>query len=148
MTDSFAVQLAVMTAAAFLCRMAGFTLMRFVPVSPRVEAALRATPLGVMAGITALAVQAGGLAEGLALASVVGLTLVLRSDVAAALLGVVVVAGLRWVYLRWRKLEALGLGALVVIGGNGSLTGAQLLADPAEAGSAACSLAPMRSQIR
>ena len=88
MTDSFPVLLAVMAAAAFLCRMAGFTLMRFVPVSPRVEAALRATPLGVMAGITALAVQAGGLAE--------GLTLVLRSDVAAALLGVVVVAGLRW----------------------------------------------------
>ena len=96
MTDSFPVLLAVMASAALLCRVAGFTLMRFVPVLPRVEAALRATPLGVMAGITALAVQAGGLAEGLALAAVVGLTLVLRSDVAAALLGVVVVAGLRW----------------------------------------------------
>jgi uncharacterized membrane protein len=96
MTESFPILLAVMAAAAFLCRVAGFTLMRFVPVSPRVEAALRATPLAVMAGITALAVQAGGLAEGLALASVVGLTLTLRSDVAAALLGVVVVAGLRW----------------------------------------------------
>ena len=96
MTDSFPVLLAAMAAAALLCRVAGFTLMRFVPVSPRVEAALRATPLGVMAGITALAVQQGGLAEGLALAAVVGLTLVLRSDVAAALLGVVVVAGLRW----------------------------------------------------
>ena len=96
MTDSFPVLLAVMASAALLCRVAGFTPMRFVPVSPRVEAALRATPLGVMAGITALAVQAGGPAEGLALAAVVGLTLVLRSDVAAALLGVVVVAGLRW----------------------------------------------------
>ena len=96
MTETFPVLLAVMAGAAFLCRMAGFTLMRFVPVSPRVEAALRATPLGVMAGITALAVKAGGSAEGLALAAVVGLTLVLRSDVAAALLGVVVVAGLRW----------------------------------------------------
>lgn len=96
MTESFPVLLMVMAAAAFLCRMAGFTLMRFVPVSPRVEAALRATPLAVMAGITALAVQGGGLAEGVALASVVALTLILRSDVAAALLGVVVVAGLRW----------------------------------------------------
>jgi uncharacterized membrane protein len=96
MTESFLVLLAVMAAAAFLCRVAGFTLMRFVPVSPRVEAALRATPLAVMAGITALALQAGGLAEGLALGSVVGLTLLLRSDVAAALLGVVVVAVLRW----------------------------------------------------
>jgi hypothetical protein len=32
----------------------------------------------------------------MALASVIGLTLVLRSDVAAALRGVVVVAALRW----------------------------------------------------
>ncbi len=96
MTESFPVLLGVMAAAAFLCRVAGFTLMRFVPVTPRVEAALRATPLAVMAGITALAVQAGGWAEGLALASVVGLTLLLRSDVAAALLGVAVVAALRW----------------------------------------------------
>lgn len=99
MTESFPVLLAAMAGAAFLCRMAGFTLMRFVPVSPRVEAALRATPLAVMAAITALAVQSGGLAEGLALGAVVGLTLVLRSDVAAALLGVVVVAGLRWMGL-------------------------------------------------
>lgn len=99
MTESFPTLLAVMAAAAFLCRVAGFTLMRLVPVSPRVEAALRATPLAVMAGITALAVQAGGLAEALALGSVVGLTLILRSDVAAALSGVVVVAVLRWIGL-------------------------------------------------
>ena len=95
MTDSFPVILLVMAAAAFLCRVAGFTLMRLVPVSARVEAALRATPLAVMAAITALALQAGGMAEALALAAVVGLTLVLRSDVAAALLGVAVVAVLR-----------------------------------------------------
>ena len=37
-----------------------------------------------------------GLAEALALGAVVGLTLALRSDVAAALVGVVVVAVLRW----------------------------------------------------
>jgi uncharacterized membrane protein len=95
-TESFPVLLGVMAAAAFLCRVAGFTLMRLMPVSARLEAALRATPLAVMAGITALALQQGGLAEGVALASVVGLTLLLKSDVAAALLGVVVVAGLRW----------------------------------------------------
>lgn len=96
MTEGFPVVLLVMAAAAFFCRVAGFTLMRLVPVSARVEAALRATPLAVMAGIAALALQAGGLAEALALGSVVGLTLVLRSDVAAALLGVAVVAALRW----------------------------------------------------
>ena len=96
MTDSFPVVLAVMASAALVCRVAGFTLMRLIPVSPRLEAALRATPLAVMAAIAALAVQAGGLAEALALAAVVGLTWILRSDVAAALLGVAIVAALRW----------------------------------------------------
>lgn len=96
MTESFPLVLLVMAAAALLCRVAGFTLMRLVPVSPRLEAALRATPLAVMAGIAALAVQAGGLAEALALGAVVALTVVLGSDVAAALLGVVIVAVLRW----------------------------------------------------
>lgn len=97
MTDSFAVQLAVMTAAAFLCRMAGFTLMRFVPLTPRVEAALRATPLAVMSGIVALALMKGGLAEGLALSAVAAFTLATGRDVTAALVGVAVVAALRWV---------------------------------------------------
>lgn len=96
MSAGFPVILLVMAAAAFLCRVAGFTLMRFVPVSARVEAALRATPLAVMAAIAALALVQGGLAEGMALAAVVGLTLALGNDVAAALLGVVIVAGLRW----------------------------------------------------
>lgn len=99
MSGDFPVLLLVMAAAAFFCRVAGFTLMRLVPVSGRVEAALRATPLAVMAGIAALAVQAGGLAEGLALAAVVGLTITIGSDVAAALLGVVIVAVLRWLGL-------------------------------------------------
>ena len=96
MTDSFAILLLVMAAAAFLCRVAGFTLMRLVPVSPRIEAALRATPLAVMAGIAVLALQSGGLAEALALTAGVGLTVLIGSDVAAALLGVVIVAALRW----------------------------------------------------
>jgi uncharacterized membrane protein len=96
MTTSFTLLLLVMAGAAFFCRVAGFTLMRLVPMSPRLEAALRATPLAVMAGIAVLALQAGGLAEALALASVVVLTLLIGSDVAAALLGVAIVAALRW----------------------------------------------------
>lgn len=96
MSDGFPVLLLVMAAAAFLCRAAGFTLMRLVPVSARVEAALRATPLAVMAGIAALALAQGGLAEALALGVVVVLTRLIGSDVAAALLGVALVAALRW----------------------------------------------------
>ena len=97
MSEGFPLLLAVMASAALLCRFAGFTLMRFVPLTPRVEAALRATPLAVMSGIVALTLSRGGLAEGLALGSVAVLTRVLGSDVAAALAGVVAVALLRWV---------------------------------------------------
>lgn len=96
MTDNFPILLLVMAAAALTCRVAGFVLMRFVPASPRVEAALRATPLSVMAGITVLALAEGGTAEAIALGSVVALTILLGNDVVAALLGVAVVAVLRW----------------------------------------------------
>lgn len=96
MNAEFPVLLLVMAAAALICRMAGFVLMGLVPISPRIEAALRATPLAVLAGITALALQAGGWAEALALGAVVALTLLSGSDVLAALLGVVLVALVRW----------------------------------------------------
>lgn len=97
--DDFPVLLLVMAAAALTCRVAGFVLMHLLPASPRIEAALRATPLSVMAGITALALASGGLAEGLALGSVIVLTFILRNDVVAALLGVGLVAILRAVGL-------------------------------------------------
>jgi uncharacterized membrane protein len=93
----FPILLLVMALAALTCRMAGFVLMRLMPGSPRIGAALRATPLSVMAGITALAFASGGIAEGLALAGVIALTFLLGSDVAAALLGVALVAVLRWI---------------------------------------------------
>ena len=51
--------LLTMAAASFLCRASGFWLMRFAPVTPRVQAALNATPLAVMVGIVALPQPAG-----------------------------------------------------------------------------------------
>ena len=53
--------------------------------------------LGLAAvALTAQALAAGGLVEVLSLGAVVGLTVLLGTDVAAALLGVVVAAVLRW----------------------------------------------------
>lgn len=49
---SFLVPLAIV---AFACRAGGFWLMRYVPLTPRVKAALGATPLAVMIGITIVA---------------------------------------------------------------------------------------------
>jgi uncharacterized membrane protein len=93
--DEFIIALLVMGSASFLCRAGGFFAMRFVPVTPRLEAALRALPLGVMTGIVAPAVAQGRLPE------CVGLTLVILvmkwrgSDLQAALAGVAGVALVR-----------------------------------------------------
>jgi uncharacterized membrane protein len=95
MTPSLPAMLAVMTAAALFCRFAGFLAMRFLPPSARLDAALKATPLAVMAGITAQALAAGGLVEVLALGSAVALSVATRNDVGAAVASVGVAAGLR-----------------------------------------------------
>lgn len=95
MTPSLPAMLAVMTAAALICRFAGFLAMRFLPPSARLDAALRATPLAVMAGITAQALAAGGWVEALALGTAMALSVVTRNDVAAAIAGVAMAAVLR-----------------------------------------------------
>ena len=95
MSGHFWTYLAVMGAAALFCRLAGYLAMRVLPASPRIEAALRATPVAVMSAIATLAVAQGGTVEALALAAAVALTFALGNDVAAALLAVAVAALLR-----------------------------------------------------
>lgn len=87
--------LLVAAAAALACRLSGYLAMRYLPPSPRLDAALRATPLAVMSGITAMALAAGGLTEALALATTVAVAYLTRNDVGAALVGVGLVAVLR-----------------------------------------------------
>jgi uncharacterized membrane protein len=96
---SFLSLLIVMAVAALTCRIAGFLVMSLLPPSPRLEAALRATPLSVMAGITAVAAMNGSAADVIALSAIIGLTFVIGNDLIAALSGVVLVAALRWIGL-------------------------------------------------
>jgi uncharacterized membrane protein len=87
--------LAAMALAAYACRVGGFLLMRFVRVTPRVEAALKATPLAVMIGIVLPAALRGGPPEWLALGAIALVMRLWPNDVAAAMIGVAVVAALR-----------------------------------------------------
>lgn len=81
-----------MAGASYSCRLAGYLLMGYVPVTPRVQAALKAIPLGVMIGIVTPAAASGKVPELVGLA-VVGVTMKLaRNDLAAALAGSVAVA--------------------------------------------------------
>jgi uncharacterized membrane protein len=92
----FLAALAAMAGTAYASRVAGFLLMGYVRITPRVEAALKAMPLGVMIGLVMPAVAAGKLPELIALA-VVGIVMKLvRNDLVAALAGAATIALCRW----------------------------------------------------
>lgn len=86
-----------MAAASYACRLAGYLLMGYVPITPRVEAALKAIPLGVMIGIVMPTVLRGGLPEWLGLAVVFAVMKWTGKDVVAALAGAGAVALCRWI---------------------------------------------------
>ncbi|MGL5114125.1 MAG: AzlD family protein [Beijerinckiaceae bacterium] len=91
--------LLAMAVAAFACRAAGFFLMRYVTVTPRIEAALKATPLAVMVGIVAPAALKGGPAEWAGLAMIFLVMRLQGNDLVAAFAGVATVAAVRWLQL-------------------------------------------------
>jgi len=82
--------------ASFACRAGGFMMMRFVRITPRVEAALKAVPLAVMIGIVVPAAAAGNLPEVAALFAVGVVMKLLGNEFLAAVAGLAVVAAGRW----------------------------------------------------
>jgi uncharacterized membrane protein len=91
----FWVILGAFAAASLFCRFGGFWLMRYVTITPRLEAALKATPLAVMAGIVTPAALQGSWPEWIALAATALVMKLGGNDLAAAVAGVVAVAVLR-----------------------------------------------------
>ena len=70
--------------------------MGYVPITERVQAALKAIPLGVMIGIVMPSVLAGKIPEGVGLAVVFVAMKATGKDVVAALAGAGAVAVCRW----------------------------------------------------
>lgn len=95
--DRAMVIIAVMGLAAAICRFCGFWLMRFVPITPRVQAGLSAIPVAVMAGIMAPAVVRGGIPETAGLIATVAAVKLGGNDVVAIVTGLASVALLRQV---------------------------------------------------
>lgn len=91
----FAVLVIGMALVAYLCRAGGFFAMRFVPMTPRFEAALKATPVSVMAGIVAIAAVKGGAPEWAAIGVTVTLMRLTHSDIISAFAGIAVLALMR-----------------------------------------------------
>jgi uncharacterized membrane protein len=88
----FILAIAAMGLVAFACRAGGFLLMRYVPVTPRLEAALKAIPLAVMLGIMAPVLARFRPPEVIALVVIAAVMRVTRNDFVAALTGVGIVA--------------------------------------------------------
>ena len=88
----FLLAVLAMAAASYACRIAGYLLMGYVPVTERVQAALRAIPLGVMIGIVMPSVLAGRLPELAGLLVVFAVMKATGKDVVAALAGAGAVA--------------------------------------------------------
>ncbi len=82
----------VMAAAAALCRFAGFALMRFVMLTPRVEAALAAMPLPVMLAIIIPPALRGGWPEMAGIVATIAAVLVRGNEIVAIIVGMSTVA--------------------------------------------------------
>ncbi len=86
----------MMAAAAAVCRLSGFWFMRLIPITPRVEAGLKAIPLAVMIGIILPPVVRGGLPEAAGLLATILAMRLSGNDVVAIIAGMASVAGMRW----------------------------------------------------
>lgn len=90
------VAIAAMAVASYACRLAGYLLMGYVPATGRVQAALKAIPLGVMIGIVAPSVLNGRAPEMVGLAVVFAVMRLTGKDVVAAIAGAAAVGFCRW----------------------------------------------------
>jgi uncharacterized membrane protein len=82
----------VMAATAAACRFAGFAFMRFVPMTPRVKAALAAMPLAVMLAIILPPALRGGWPEAAGCVATVTAVLLRGNEVVAVIAGMGAVA--------------------------------------------------------
>jgi uncharacterized membrane protein len=91
----FWLALAALALASYACRLAGYLLMGLVTITPRLEAALKATPLGVMIGIVMPSAASGKLPELAGLVVVAVVMKFARNDLLAAVGGAATVAACR-----------------------------------------------------
>lgn len=88
----------VMTVMAAVCRLTGFYFMHFIPITPRVQAGLKAIPIAVMIGIMLPPVMRGGIPEAVGLAAALTVTRLGANDLVAILVAIGSVAGLRQIF--------------------------------------------------
>lgn len=91
--------IAIMCVASNLCRLAGFFLMRYVAITPGVEAWLRSIPMALIGAVLGPVAAKGGPPEWAGLAVALGLMRLTNNDFLAMVAAVLVVAATRWAEL-------------------------------------------------
>src|SRR5262245_56380845 len=81
--------------ASLACRLSGFILMRYVSITPRVEAWLRAIPISLIGALLGPVAVNGGPPEWLGLVAVMALTHFVANEFVAVVGGCAVVALVR-----------------------------------------------------
>lgn len=84
-----------MAVTSYACRVAGYLLMGYVPITERVQAALKAIPLGVMTGIVLPSALSGKVPEIAGLLVVFAVMKLTGKDVVAAIAGAAAVGACR-----------------------------------------------------
>ena len=81
--------------ASLACRLGGFFLMRYVSITPRVEAWLRAIPIALIGAVLGPAAVNGGPPEWLGIVAAIGLMYVTANEFVAVIGGCAAVALVR-----------------------------------------------------
>lgn len=84
--------IALMGVASYACRVGGYFMMRYVAITPRVEAWLNAIPISLMGAILGPAALRGGPAEWLGLVVTLGVMRATGRDFVSVFAGVATVA--------------------------------------------------------
>lgn len=84
--------IALMGVASYACRVGGYFMMRYVAITPRVEAWLNAIPISLMGAILGPAASRGGPAEWLGLIVTIGMMRATGRDFVSVFAGVTAVA--------------------------------------------------------
>jgi uncharacterized membrane protein len=85
-----------MGVVAYACRAGGFFMMRYVPLTPPVQAWLKAIPMSIVGAILGPIAINGGVAEWVGLAAAVGLMWITGRDFVGLFGGIAAVALVRW----------------------------------------------------
>jgi uncharacterized membrane protein len=91
-----AAAIVAMCLASYFCRLGGYFLMRYVRITPRVEAWLRAIPVALMGAVLAPVAVRGGPPEWAGLAVALGTMRATGNDFLSAIAAMATVASLRW----------------------------------------------------